>query len=94
MNEIKRVDPWAGKKRDKYGYIAGTKTSLIVAMLGKKKYTKVQILEELDTAYKGANNKTTLSVFINDLQKPVGTYPSSRGLIIKENKSGVLSLNK
>ena len=90
---VKRVDPWAGKERDKYGFIKGTKTAFIVAMLGAKKYTKMQILEELDNVYKGANNKITLAVLINDIQKPVGTYSASRGLTVKEKKKGVFSLS-
>lgn len=93
--EVKKyVNPWANKEKDAYGFITGTKSSLIVSLVASKKYTKDQILEELNTKYPGKNNKVTLACLLTDLQKPVGTYPASRGMVIVENKKKQLSIQK
>ncbi len=81
--------------KDANGFKVGSKASMMHDMLLEGKHTKEAMLKILDKKYPGANNKTTLSVFINDLQKPVGTYSGSRGTAIVTNeKTGVLSVKK
>lgn len=89
----KRKNTLPVKEKDANGYAVGSKSGLIYAWLSEGKYTKEQILAGLDQQYPGANNKTTLGVFLSDLQKPVGTYSVSRGCKVnKDEASGILSL--
>ena len=82
------------REKDANGFAKGSKAGLIYAWLLEGKYTKDQILAGLDQNFPGANNKTTLNVFLSDLQKAVGTYSVSRGVKVVVAENGVASIQK
>ncbi len=83
-----------GKGKDENGFTIGSKSSLIYSLLSEGRHTREGILKMLDEKFPGSNNKNTLSTFISDVQKPVGTYSSSRGIKISITEDGVLSIEK
>ena len=85
--------PKSSREVDEYGYTVGSKNSKIFAMIVKGGVTKAEIVTKMDEQYAGANNKTTVSVFISDVQKPIGKYSTSRGVKLVEDKEGKLSIS-
>jgi hypothetical protein len=79
-------------KKDEYGFRKGSKASSIYTMLLTGKNTKKQVLAKLNKKYPGSNNKVTLNAFLSDVQRPVGTYPASRGITIEQDDKGILSI--
>lgn len=84
----------SGRGKDEHGFTSGSKSSLIYSLLAAGKYTRESILKMLDEKFSGSNNKSSLSTFISDVQKPVGTYSSSRGIKISSTEDGVLFIEK
>lgn len=88
-------NPWADKARGVAGFVSGTKNDFIMTRLLQGKYTRADILAELNKAYPGANNKTTLGCFLQGLQCSPGTYSESRGLTVLSSdgtKTGLLKV--
>lgn len=92
--EPAKAAPKTNVEKDVNGFKVGSKSSKIYNMLLAGKYTKKEMIGLLDKEYPGANNATTLGVFIGDLQKPVGTYSTSRGIVILKSGKDVLSIKK
>lgn len=84
----------AASGKDENGFTIGSKSSLIYSLLAEGKHTREEILEVLNEKYPGANNKSSLSTFISDVQKPVGTYSSSRGVRVGVTEEGLLFIEK
>lgn len=86
---------FGAREKDENGFSVGTKGSKIFTMLKSGKFTRETMLASLDQEYPGANNKTTMSTFLSDLQKPAGTYSASRGItIVTAEKTNLLSIGK
>jgi len=85
----KKDSPTKNMEKDAHGFVASSKNSKIYSMLVEGKHTKEQI--ELATDSVG---KTTVNLFISDVQKPVGKYPSSRGVKVVKSDKGILSIGK
>lgn len=77
------------KERDANGYVVGSISGEIFQLLQAGKFTKDQIEEKTNTV-----GKSTVSLFLSDVQKPVGTYPASRGMEVLKDSKGILSFGK
>lgn len=83
----KAVPPKANA--DDAGFKVGSKASIIYGMLKEGKYTRAAIEAAVDSV-----GKSTVAIFLNDLQKPVGTYSVSRDLKVNISEAGVLTVAK
>ncbi len=84
----------SGKGKDENGFTIGSKSSLIYSLLSDGNHTREEIISILNEKYPAANNKSSLSTFISDVQKPVGTYSTSRGVKVVISEDGVISIEK
>lgn len=74
---------------DEEGFKIGSKASLIFKLLKEGKYTRTGIEAAVDSV-----GKSTVAIFLNDLQKPVGTYSVSRDLKVNISEAGILTVAK
>lgn len=85
--------------RDSLGYGSGTETSYILSLLLAGTYTRASALAAFLAKFAGTDaeetkkKKTTFSVFFSDVKRPIGTYHASRGLVIVESETKVLSVS-
>jgi len=77
------------RERDANGYVVGSISGEIFQLLQAGKYTKEQIEEKT-----GTKGKSTVSLFISDVQKAPGTYPASRGIPVLKDSKGIMSFGK
>lgn len=74
--------------KNEHGFKAGSKSAKIYDMLLSGKYTKADMEKATESV-----GKSTVSVFLGDLQKAVGTYPVSRGVkVVEDEKTHHLSV--
>lgn len=84
--------------RDAYGFGIGTITGTIIGALESGEFTKKTISEAILDSFGGSDEakrkavKTTLSVTLSDVRRPIGTYHASRSLLILVSPDGKLSL--
>lgn len=85
--------------RDSFGFGANTETSFILAKLLEGTHTRKAIEDVFLARFAGEDasqvkaKKTTFSVFLSDVKRPIGVYHASRGLTINKSDEGVLSVD-
>lgn len=84
----------SARGKDENGFTIGSKSSFIFSLLSEGRHTREDIIKTLDEKYPGANHKSSLGTFLSDVQKPIGTYSTSRGVKIVTGEDGILSIEK
>lgn len=83
--EVKKSAPKVEK--DANGFKVGSTSGTVYSMLLEAKHTKADIEKAT-----GSEGKSTVTLILSDLQKPVGTYSISRGIKIVASDKGALSI--
>jgi len=89
----------APSKKDSLGFGVGTEASWLAIAIESGKYTKTELLAAFMAKFAPDANdtgnvkgkKTSFSVFMSDVKRPVGTYYSSRSLAFVTSDKGKLS---
>jgi len=82
------------QEKDEHGFLKGSRSSRIYSLLLEGKHTKEQIIQTVTKEFHSTidKTKTTVGVFISDVQKAKGKYSASRGVKINKDAKDVLSI--
>ena len=93
--EKKEVAPTKSvQEKDEHGFLKGSRSSRIYSLLLEGKHTKEQIIQTVTKEFHSTidKTKTTVGVFISDVQKAKGKYSASRGVTVQKDAKDVLSI--
>jgi hypothetical protein len=85
--------------KDRFGYGSASITSAILSAIASGEFTRKELETSILDTFAGNDEakrkavKTTVSVSLSDVRRPIGKYHASRGLSVLVNPTGKLSFD-